>query len=253
MVPRLMAAAARRRAGERGWAIHLGGFGQGGGVFFQLDGALEHLLHVGLTTCQRPAAPTMLSWRWGTASKSKASCCEVIDDGAAVAECEARSATDGGGLDERIAHARGLTHGLDGLANAFRGDARGSQSAQLQAIGRGLRRNRTRWRGSVPPAPTRLVGGPAGEEFEVRLDGCIGSRVGLDKNRTMLLMRVCGAGGRPARGFTVSSSKTRGYPVPNMVPKRFCGVWTGILGELGADDEGSGCGELRSRASVWLV
>jgi hypothetical protein len=47
------------------------------------------------------------------------------------------------------------------------------------------------------------------------------------------LMRVCVESARQTRGFTRSSSKTRGYRVPNMVPSPF-GGYSGAVGRLTA-------------------
>ena len=58
-----------------------------------------------------------------------------LDQRPAVAEGQPRAMPDRAGLDERIAHAGGLAHGLDRLADALGGDARGAQRAQGAQLG----------------------------------------------------------------------------------------------------------------------
>ena len=48
---------------------------------------------------------------------------EGVDEEAGVAEGEPRAAADGGGLEQRVGHAGGALHGLDGGADAAGGDA----------------------------------------------------------------------------------------------------------------------------------
>ncbi len=161
----------------------------------------------------------MLSWRLVPASKSKASW-RVTGSTSAPLWRKLRRAPwpTAAGFGKRVAHAGGAAHGFDRLADALGGDARGAQRAQGAQLGqvfKGVLFVGGNQSGLLPRG--QLARSQVQDSKDV-LTAVSGHVLVSTGTVPMHLMRVCKLHARPARAFTVTSSNTRGYRVPNEVP-----------------------------------
>jgi len=162
---------------------------------------------------------------------------------------------------EGIAHARGFAHGFDRLADAFCRDARGAEGAQGAQLGEIFKGVIFVGWNQARALPRRKLARSEVQDSKYVLTAISGH--GLVSTgtvlcaRTALLLRVCVVEACETRGLAGSSSKTRGYRVPNVVRERFDGdfaAWEGHPGRrVPVETVTVEPSAKRTLAGVWLL
>ncbi len=217
------------------------GFFEGGGGFFELDGADEHLLQgVGAGGLWRSRAVGAGAAEGHGQSVGEG---EVegellgdgVDEGATVTEGEAGAMGDGAGFFEGIVHAGGAFDGVDLDADAAGGDAAGAHFAECAEAGEmleGVVLSFGEYGDQAFPLPSDELPGLEVKDAEDVLTGISGHgivsvRLGLlsiafnvKLSSEYAFCALC-----QSRGFGAQPVQTGGYRVPNEVPHQPSTGW----------------------------